>query len=80
MKADNNKVVTVKADRDILGRLVIAAKARDIDLREVLCYELSPVPFSIVHADGSLRKTNKSVLLKELQKGEVYNRSCLHIR
>ena len=59
MKADNDKVVTVKADRDILGRLVNAAKSRDIDLREVLCYELSPVPFSIAHADGSLRKTTR---------------------
>ena len=33
MKADNDKVVTVKADRDILGRLVNAAKSRDIYLR-----------------------------------------------
>lgn len=68
VKTADEKVLTVGADRDLFGRLVIAARSRDIDLRDVLSYELTTVPFSLAHPDGSLRKTNKSVLLTELEK------------
>eukprot|EP00058_Branchiostoma_floridae_P022022 XP_002607512.1 hypothetical protein BRAFLDRAFT_69943 [Branchiostoma floridae] len=64
----NDKVLTVSADRDLLGRLVIAARSRQIDLKDVLKYELCAIPLSITHADGSLRKPNKSLLLAELEK------------
>ena len=38
----------------------------------MLCYELSTAPFSTTHIDGTLRQTNKSILLGELQdKGDV---------
>ena len=47
---------------------MIAARSRDIGLRDVLNYGLTIVPFSIVHPDGSLGKTNKSVLTTELEK------------
>ena len=61
-KAANDKVVTVGADRDLFGRLLIAANVMQINLKEVLCHELSPIPFSLAHHDGSLRKTTKSAL------------------
>ncbi|KAJ8034477.1 hypothetical protein HOLleu_21334 [Holothuria leucospilota] len=67
VKAADEKMVTISADRNLYGRLVIASKTRDVQLKEGLSYELSPVPFSIAHTDGSLRKTNKSVLLAEIQ-------------
>ena len=31
-------------------------------------YELSAVPFTLAHTDGSLRETNKSVLMAKLDK------------
>lgn len=68
VKTTDEKLVTVSADRDLFGRLMIAAKAKDIRMKEVLTYELSAVPFSLAHSDGSLRKTDKSVLLTELEK------------
>lgn len=43
-------------------------QSRDISLQEVLSYEMSSVPFSLAHPDGSLRKINKNILLSELQK------------
>ena len=52
----------IGADRDLFGRLLIAANVRQINLKEVLSYELSPIPFSLAHQDGSLRKTTKSAL------------------
>ena len=62
VKAVNDKLVTVGADRELFGRLLIAANVRQINLKDVLCYELSSVPFSLAHQDGTLRKTTKSVL------------------
>ena len=53
-------------DRDF-GRLLIVAKAREINLREVLSYELSAVPYSLAHSDGTLCKTAKNVLLQTLE-------------
>ena len=54
--------MTVEADRELFGRLLIAANIRQINLKDVLCYELSSVPFSLAHQDGTLRMTTKSVL------------------
>ena len=68
VKLVDEKVLTINADRELFGRLVIAAKSRDINLKDVLSYELSAVPFSLAHTDGSLRNTNKSVLMAELEK------------
>ena len=62
VKAVNVKLVTAGVDRELFGCLLIAANVRQINLKEVLCYELSSLPFSLAHQDGSLRKTNKSSL------------------
>lgn len=62
VKAANDKVITINADRDLFGRLLIAANARQINLKEVLHYELAPISCALAQQDGSLRKTTKSVL------------------
>ena len=58
---------TVTADRDIFGRLLIVAKARDVNLKDVLGYELSSVPYALAYSDGSICKNVKSELLTELE-------------
>ena len=68
VKTHNDKMFTIAADRDLFTRLTISAKSRDINLKEVLSYELSTVPHSLAHADGTLSKTTKSALLTELEK------------
>ena len=68
VKATDEKLITVNADRDLFGRLLVAANARQINLKEVMSYELSPVPCSLVHQDGSLRKTTKSDFCSILEK------------
>ena len=68
VKLVDEKVLTTNADRELFGRLVIAAKSRDINLKYVLSYELSTVPFYLARTDGRLRKTNKSVIMTELEK------------
>ena len=63
----DDRVITVSADRDFFGRLLIAANTQEINLKEVLSYKLSSVPFALAHQDGSIRKTTKSVLAKMLE-------------
>ena len=37
-------------------------------MKEVMRYELGPFPWSLATCDGMLRKTNKAVLSKQLEK------------
>lgn len=68
VKAGDEKSITVHADRDLFGRLLIVANARQINLMDVLSYELSPIPCSLAHQDGSLRKNTKSHLAGIIEK------------
>ena len=47
------------------GRL--QRSAIQVNVREILCYELSTVPYTLAHTDGTLRKTTKSLLLQTLE-------------
>ena len=76
VKSINEKLISVSADRDLFGRLPIAKNARQINLREVLSYELSTLPFVLSHQDRSLRKTTKGVVLNLLQE-QVEVLTCL---
>ena len=67
MKSAKEKATTLTADRDIFGRLLIVAKARDVNLKDVLGYELSYVLYALAHSDGTLRLNVKSELLAELE-------------
>ena len=60
--SQKEKISAVNADGEIFGRLLVAAKHRDIDLKEVLSYELCSAPIALRHPDGTLRKTGKSTL------------------
>ena len=48
---------------------MVANARQTSSLREILSYELSPVPFSLVQNDGSVRKVIKSELASVLEKG-----------
>ena len=58
----------IKADRNLMARMLVAAQTRDLDLRLVLSHELGPIPWSIANADDSLVKTAKATLLSVLEK------------
>ena len=67
IKSTNEKLVTLIGDRDLFGRLPIVANVRQVNVRKILCYELSTVPYALAHTDGTLRKTTKSLLLQILE-------------
>ena len=57
----------LRSDRELFSRLLVASRKRDLDLKNVLSYELSPVPLSISTLSGNICKTAKSKLLAELE-------------
>ena len=60
--------VIVRADRSLFARLLIVAQTRSLKMRDVLCCELGPLPWSLASVDESLANTAKSKLLDLLEK------------
>ncbi|PIK38210.1 hypothetical protein BSL78_24949 [Apostichopus japonicus] len=63
----NGKEFCMKADRNLLARLVVIGRFRSIDLHELMKYALRPLPLSLATPHGSLVKTNKANLLHALE-------------
>lgn len=61
------KEVSMKADRNLMARLVVIGRYRNIDLKEFLSFNLSPFPLSLTTYNGSLVKTNKANLLHAIE-------------
>ena len=72
---------SIKVDKELFQKFLVISKSRDIDLEHVLSYELSPVPLSITCMNGEMRKTTKSLLLKELAVDvkEIYDLPIEHL-
>ena len=68
--ASKPKGITVASlsDRDTFAQLLLIQKDHDIDFKETLQFELTPLPLSLANADGELSKTAKSKLFAELSK------------
>lgn len=86
VKTTGGKTKTIKADRDLLQRLLVASQGgRDVDMKSILTHELSPVPISLASIDQKLNKSHKAdladILTEELNlKGEIpksNKRSCI---
>ena len=61
---DKEKVI--KYDKDLLQKFLVVSRSGEVDLQDMLSYEVSPIPLSIAHLNGSMRETAKCNLLKEL--------------
>ena len=66
-KSVERKIPELKCTRDLMGRLVVLAMKKDLDLEHVMSYLLTTVPLSLCSTDGMMAKTDKSVLLKVLE-------------
>ena len=66
-KKRNASTAVVKSNRSVFARLLIVANKREVNLKSILCYSLSPIPLALSTADGTLCKTVKSDLLKVIE-------------
>ena len=58
----------LKADRNIFARLTVIAQTRELDMQNVLQYELGLILWSIEATDGTVAKTAKSMIVQVLEK------------
>ena len=63
----HGKIESVNIDRQIVSKLTIIAQSREVDIKTLLQYELTPVPLSLFNLDGSMPKTMKSVTMSWIE-------------
>ena len=64
---EKEKTCTAHSDRQLFSKLAVIGQAREVDLHELLTYELSSIPLSLFNLDGSMRKNAKSATLSWLE-------------
>lgn len=64
----NGKVIEVCMQRDLFRQLLSISLKRTLDIDKVLKYPLTPISLSLCHLDGTMCKTDKSALLKLLER------------
>ena len=67
-KCVDGRSVILKADRWWFGRMIVMGQSRNLNLKDLMCFPLGPLPWSLATPDGSLRKTNKAALAKNIKK------------
>ena len=68
VKASNNQELFPKAVKRLSAQMIVIAECRNLQISEVLAHPLGPLPRTLAKLDGTLGKTNKASLTKELQK------------
>lgn len=67
------KVQEVRIQRDLFGRMLSISIDHKVDMSKILSYPIAPMPLSMCHFEGGICKTQKSVLMKCLEKGILHN-------
>ena len=70
LKNSQNKLIQYKQQGNIAFQVLIKAQNLNIDIniQELMTYQLTPVPYSLATTDGFLGKTNKAKGLEYLTK------------
>ena len=67
----NGNIVQFSARSNIFGNIELIQQTRPLDPKEVFCYPLGPVPWSLPISAAELMKTSKATLMHELEKGST---------
>ena len=71
LRSTEKKSIQVKAERNLIGRLLMLSQENGLSLPKLFEYPLGPIPWSIATADGGMVKTNKAQLMHHLEKKSV---------
>ena len=64
------KIISLETSKDLFSNVAIIAQKRAVDLKRLFAYPFVHLPLSLAEADGTLKKTAKSLLLHKLE-GDV---------
>jgi hypothetical protein len=67
LTSSQKKAIEIKAERNLIGNLLVLSQKNNISLEKLFSYSLSPIPWSLATADGSFVKTDKAQLMHMLQ-------------
>ena len=68
MKESKGNETVLRAARNLFARMIIMAESRQLQMQEVLCHPLGPLPASLATSNGLPRETNRAQLGRELEK------------
>ena len=66
--ASNSHNVILQADRNLFAHMVLVAESRHLRMSDVLSHPLGPLSWVLANGDGTMKKTNKTALARELEK------------
>lgn len=68
------KVHEIRVQRDLFGRLLFLSMEHNIDLEKILSYPITVVPMSLCHEDGTIHKTQKSVMVENMKGNSTHDK------
>ena len=77
-KRKNGEVTELKNSKELFAKMLLIAKNRNLDMKDVLQYSLRPFPLSLATLEGNLVKSTKSKLLNIIE-NEVQEALVEHI-
>ena len=72
-----DKILQLTAQKNIFGRITTVRQQRNIEMKKNLCYPLGPIPWALTDSMSTLKKTNKAILMHELEKHAEPNEKVL---
>ena len=72
-----DKIVQLTAEQSIFGRITTISQQRNIEMKKIFCYLLGPIPWALTNSMSTLKKTNKAILMHELEKHAEPNEKVL---
>ncbi|GBP33364.1 hypothetical protein EVAR_6712_1 [Eumeta japonica] len=71
------KTQEIKIQRDLFGRMLGISMSHELDVMKILSHPITPVPLALCHSDGTIYKTDKSVLAKALEADIEHDSPCI---
>ena len=75
LQGKDKEIITISLRRDLFGSILFLSLKQTIDMGEVLKYLLTQVPLSPANVEGSMGRTSKAKLLRELESRVVFVKS-----
>jgi hypothetical protein len=81
LKCKSGEIITRHINPEIGFRraLVLANSRDDVTIDNILSHPAGPIPVSMFHEDGTMRKSCKSDLVKQFENEVLFWHSCLQM-
>ena len=76
-----DKIVQLTSEKNMFGRTTTMSQQRNNEMKKMFCYPIGPIYWALTNTMSTLKKTNKAILMHELEKHaepneEVLSHSC----